>query len=225
VLREDYLIRMASQFAEVMARVLGLARSEEYEPALAAIGQSFEGLFGLSEDLVRRLPARELIAMLRLDATTPAWRERCALMAALLEEQGGLEAARGRHDESRACCLKALNIVIEIADGQDLPEQAPRIDDLIAALAERGLPAETRAGLVRHHEQAGAYARAEDALFAWLEAEPGSPAAIAAGLELYARLLARSDEALVAGNLPRDEVAAGLGELRALQRAVAGSPG
>ena len=34
----------------------------------------------------------------------------------------------------------------------------------------------------RAREQAGAYARAEDALFAWLEAEPGSPAAIAAEL-------------------------------------------
>ena len=218
MLREDYLIRMAAQFAEVMARVAGLARAEEYDPALAAIGQSFEGLFGLSADLVRRLPARELLAMLRLDATAPAWRERCAMVAALLEEEGRLETARGRHDESRASRLKALDILLEIAGGEELPAPAPRIDDLVAALGEAGLTAGTRAGLVRHHEEAGAYARAEDALFAWLEAEPGSPAAIAAGLDLYARLLEQSDQALLAGDLPRGEVVAGLAELRAMSQ-------
>lgn len=58
---------------------------------------------------------------------------------------------------------------------------------------------------------AGEFCRAEDELFAALEAE--DPDAPAAAVELYAALNWLSDEALEAGNFPRDEIESGLRSL------------
>ena len=55
---------------------------------------------------------------------------------------------------------------------------------------------------------AGEFCRAEDELFAALEA--GDPEAPAAAVEFYAALNRLPDEVLEAGNFPRDEIEAGL---------------
>jgi hypothetical protein len=75
--------------------------------------------------------------------------------------------------------------------------------------------------LMRHYEQHGAFAKAEDALFDLLEAEPGNSDALEFGIAFYERLRGQSDMALAKGNLPRQELEAGLAELRQRQ---AGSP-
>ena len=58
---------------------------------------------------------------------------------------------------------------------------------------------------------AGDFCGAEDALYEALEA--GDPDAPTAGVELYAALNRLSDEALEAGNFPRDEIESGLRSL------------
>ena len=95
-----------------------------------------------------------------------------------------------------------------------MPEYAPSVEDITTGLDAYVLPAPTSLALLRYYERAGAYGRAEDALFEALEAEPGNADAIEAGLAFYKRLRQQTDAALVAGNLPRDEVKAGLAELR-----------
>lgn len=54
----------------------------------------------------------------------------------------------------------------------------------------------------------------EDALFAILEAEPNEPKLLDFGIAFYQRLESQSDASLSAGNLPRNEVNAGLAELK-----------
>jgi hypothetical protein len=77
------------------------------------------------------------------------------------------------------------------------------------------MSARTHAALMIYHEQEGHFAKAEDGLFAMLEAAPDNREALAIGLAFYHRLQALSDETLLMGNLPRDEVEAGLAELLA----------
>jgi hypothetical protein len=82
------------------------------------------------------------------------------------------------------------------------------------ALHGSPLPLETQALLMQHYERSGEFAKAEDALFAMLEAEPGNAGLVNFGASFYKRLQGQSDAALAAGNLPRSELEAGLAELR-----------
>ncbi len=66
---------------------------------------------------------------------------------------------------------------------------------------------------MRHYEQTGQFARAEDALFAMLDGDPANSEMLEFGISFYDRLGAQSDDALSAGNLPRPELAAGRAEL------------
>jgi hypothetical protein len=84
------------------------------------------------------------------------------------------------------------------------------------ALKEAPLPPRTHAMLVQHHERAGEFAKAENALFALLDGEPDNGAIVEFGVAFYRRMLAQNDAALTEGALPRAEVEEGLKEL--LQR-------
>jgi hypothetical protein len=72
--------------------------------------------------------------------------------------------------------------------------------------------------LMLYYEHAGEFAKAEDELFAMLDAEPDNDTLKGFGITFYQRLLAQSDAALEAANLPRAEVEEGLKELQARQR-------
>jgi hypothetical protein len=78
------------------------------------------------------------------------------------------------------------------------------------------LPLETQARLMQHYEVTGQFAKAEDCLFAMLEAEPGNAALVQFGIAFCERLRGQSDASLASGNLPRPELEASLAELRGL---------
>jgi len=63
----------------------------------------------------------------------------------------------------------------------------------------------------RYYERMGRYDRAEDVLYEILEVKPEFSNE---GVQFYERLLKRSDEELVKGNLPRDEVLEGMQEMK-----------
>jgi hypothetical protein len=82
----------------------------------------------------------------------------------------------------------------------------------------------TQASLMQHYERNGEFAKAEDALCAMLEAEPGNDLILEFGTMFYRRLLVQSDAALARGNLPRAEVEEGLKELLQRTESRAGKP-
>ena len=67
---------------------------------------------------------------------------------------------------------------------------------------------------MQHYERTGSFAKAEDAFFELLDVERGNSGVIEFGIAFYERLKNQTDDALAAGDLPRAEVEAGLGELR-----------
>jgi hypothetical protein len=112
--------------------------------------------------------------------------------------------------------LKALHVLLQTAlrsEDAEWPEFVPPIDVLADNLKE-ALPVQTHGLLMQHFERSGQFAKAEDSFHAALEQFPDSPALRQLGVSFYQRLLAKSDSALEAGNLPRAEVEAGLEQLR-----------
>lgn len=76
------------------------------------------------------------------------------------------------------------------------------------------MPVEVKERLWRHYERMGRFADAENWLFELLDDPQAPPDTAARGVDFYGRLLARNDEELLIGNLPRSEILASLAELQ-----------
>jgi hypothetical protein len=219
--RDDYILRLISEFVRAIHRLTGLAGEGRHQAALDSVDQAARQVAGAGlADLVHMRPG-ELLARLSLGEPDEVARDRSAFVAALLQSAAGNAGALGDDEASDACFLAALRLSLAIRTrfgDAELPEYMPDIPALVAALGLYRLPLDLYGPLVALHERHGAYAAAEDALHALLDAVPEDQAARRRGVEFYTRLLALDDDTLRAGDLSRAEVQQALAELQ--QRAM-----
>jgi hypothetical protein len=216
MIRRDYIVRMIQEFAEALARIRALKNGEQLGEASLLTETEFKRITGLDSESLLKLSETELLARLIQSDTLHAVREKMFFLTTLLKETGDIAAAEGRSDESRACYLKGLHLLLDSlarGDGFEQPEFVPKVELFVGALDE--LPAHTNVLLMEHYERIGQFGKAEDCLFAILEADPKNQAVLEFGISFYERLLGHNDVRLADGNLPRAEVEAGLVELRA----------
>jgi tetratricopeptide (TPR) repeat protein len=216
MIRRDYLLRVIEEFVAMLTGIRRRIAAGEFAEAGEDLDREFQNLVGKGADAVSKLSETELLAQLTTDGPTHVVRQKSLMLVALLQEAGQLHMAEGREEDARACWIKALDValMLQLQDADvELPEFVPKIEMLHEQLRDGPLPLRTQAALWRHYEQVGAYGRAEDVLFTLREAEPDNQALTAEAKLFYGRLLRQSDGALEAGNLPRDEVAAGLAAL------------
>lgn len=217
--RDDYLLRLIREFAQLITYVLGLNRQRQHAQALAAIEAAYKDLLNLDPLLVRSLAAPALVDILGLADHDLLARDHCLFLAALQQAEAQTHAAQGDESRGYAASLKALEITLHTLrrwPATDLPPYAPAPAHLHAALVDFVLPASCGLLLLAHYEAEQQFARAEDLIFAALADPEQAPAWQQAGIAFYQRLLALPDAALAAGGLPRGEVQAGLAELQAL---------
>ena len=221
MIRRDYILRMIEECIRALTRISSLKQGQRWNEASAELDVEFRKLIGDGAQAVAQLSETELLARLMQDGPTHALREKTLILTTLLKESGDVAAAAERMEESRDCYLKALDLLLDVlARGEafEFPEFVPKVELLREVLAAAPLPVRTHALLMQHYERTGEFAKAEDALFAMLDAEPGNDAIVEFGITFYQRLLAQSDVALNEANLPRAEVAEGLKELQARRK-------
>jgi tetratricopeptide (TPR) repeat protein len=207
---------MIQEFAEALARIRALKNGEQIGEASLLTETEFKRITGLDSESLLKLSETELLARLIQSEPLHAVREKMFFLTTLLKETGDIAAAEGRVDESRACYLKGLHLLLDSlarGDGFEQPEFVPKVELFVGALDE--LPAHTNVLLMEHYERIGQFGKAEDCLFAILEADPKNQAVLEFGISFHERLLGHSDVRLADGNLPRAEVEASLAELRA----------
>lgn len=223
MIREDYLIGWFKRYLHWLAEIAGLIRTADYAAAARRADLALRELLGLGADSVVSLTDGELLARLAVDDPPPVVRDKCLLLAALLTALGRTAAAQNDPARARDCWLKALQVTLgaSFQSSADWPEFAPRPETLLELLGDTPLPPRTEAALVLFHENRGEYARAEDALFRFLDATGNAPEALEVGRAFYHRLRALGEETLCAGGLSRAEVEEGLAALQ--RRAAAGS--
>ena len=217
MIRRDYILRMIEEFIQALARVNALKQDRRWQEAAGVVDEEFQRLIGVGAQAVARLTETELLATIIRGEPTQAVRDKTLMLTALLKEAGDVAAWQERAEESRSCYLKGLHLLLETLAHEEVsafPEFVPRVEMFVAVLRDSPLPLETQALLMQHYERSGEFAKAEDALFAMLEAEPGNAGLVEFGASFYKRLQGQSDAALEAGNLPRPELEAGLAELR-----------
>ena len=216
MIRRDYILRMIEECVRMLARINSLKQGQRWNEAAEALDVEFQRLAGAGAPAVARLSETELLARLIEGEATQTVRHKTLVLTTLLKEAGDVAAGQNRPDESRECYLKALNLLLETLAREEVfefPEFVPKVELLVAALANDALPLRTHARVMQHYERTGNFAKAEDALFTMLEAEPDNAALVEFGLAFYQRLLAQSDAALDAAKLPRAEAEQARSEL------------
>lgn len=222
---EDDLIQRT--LAELTAALVRLERRPEpaaVEAARELLDRAYRRHLGVAGEVVRRLPSEQLLAVISTTGRVDG--ERAFLTAALIEVDaamsgGEVASAAAGADPARAAAgadparapelrLRALDLYTEAGTARvgvaDLPERVRRVR---AALLDHVLPEPSYARLLRYFVHEGRFAVAEDLLFEWLEEHGATASLRAAGEDLYDGLEAESDERLLAGELPRDELAEG----------------
>ena len=221
MIRRDYILRMIEEFIRALARINSLKQSQRWKEAGEALDDEFKRLVGEGAQAVARLSETDLLARLAQEGPTQMVREKTLLLTTLLKEAGDVATAETRTEEGRECYLKALHLLLDVLGREDVyefPEFVPKVESLKQALEGGSLPLHTRALLMQHHERIGEFAKAEDELFAMLDAEPNNERLMEFGCAFYRRLLAQSDTALSDANLPRTEVEEGLKQLEARRK-------
>ena len=214
MIRRDYIMRMVEEFIQALLRIRGLKKDQRLADALVLTEEEFKRSTGLDSESVLRLSETELLAKLIQSESLHAVREKMLFLTTLLRETGDILTGQGRVEDGRVCYLKGLHLLLDSlmrGEADELPEFVPKVDEFVAALEE--LPVQTSALLMEHYERTGQFGKAEDALFAILDAEPGNSRAVEFGVSFYERMQRQSDARLADGNLPREEVETGLREL------------
>ncbi len=192
---DDWLHRQIRQIAQVVARLVAMRDAGQVDEAHAEADLAARVLIGLDLHVVTTMPLDGLLQLLG----TPADPERVWALARLVDVDASLhEADRGVRQ------LRALELYAEAGD--------PRDEGLALADALAGTPA-ARKACFRVHRNGKRWSAAEDDLFDLVDAR--KPDAREQGIAFYGWLLAQTDDVLVAGDLPRDEVEQGLAELLA----------
>jgi len=233
---EDDLIQRT--LAELSAALLRLEYGREPAAVDAArdlLDRAYRRHLGVAGDVVRRLPSEQLLAVISSTGRVDA--ERAFLTAALLEFDAAMpvagsllapaatasagtsgEAPSGAaapgaaplDDAASLLRLRALDLYAEAGSARvGVPDLYDRVRRTRAALLEHVLPEVSFERLLRYLVDDGRFAVAEDLLFEWLEEHGATATLRAAGERLYDDLEGQTDERLLAGELPRDELAEG----------------
>jgi hypothetical protein len=216
MVRRDYILRMIEEFTRALSRITALKADQRWDEANAAIEEELKQLFGSDTAALARKSETELLALAIRGQPTQATFDRVAILVRLIYEAAEASAARGAAAESDDLYIKGLNLLLEMLVREDEnrpPAFLPAIDAFLNPLQNR-LPLVSRGLLMRRYEQTGEFSKAEDALFAMIEADPTNAAIIELGNSFYGRLKGQSDAALEGGNLSRQEIAEGLAELQ-----------
>ena len=215
MIRRDYIIRMIEEFVEALARIRALKGQGQHGEALILTEEEFKRITGIDSQALLKLSETELLARLIESEPLHAVREKMFFLTTLLKEAGDIAAAEERIQESYACYLKGLHLLLGSlarSDALEQPEFVPKVELFVNAMDE--MPAQTYAMLMEHYERTGQFAKAEDALYAILDGDVNNGYALNFGISFYERLLGHRDTELTEGNLPRTEVESGLQELR-----------
>jgi hypothetical protein len=207
MIRRDYILRMIEEFMQVLSRINSLKRGQLWREADDLIDAEFKRLISAGAETAAQMSETELLAKLIQGEPTQVVHHKALLLTTLLNEAGDLALAQGRALETLAR-----------TDVSDFPDFVPKVEAFVEALRDAPLPLSTQARLMAHYERLGEFGKAEDALFAMLEAEPHEPKLLEFGIGFYQRLGSHSDATLSAGNLPRAELQAALAELERRSR-------
>ncbi len=145
--RRDYIVRIIEEVGRLLARVTAKRRrGDSDDAALETVVFGLQRLFEMDADQIFLLTPDQHYEMLA-DTDPPEFaRDRILLYAALNVEAGHVYARQQNRAMARATFTTALRFTLKAGakySAEGLPEYAPNIAELLAALGDEPLDAET----------------------------------------------------------------------------------
>lgn len=106
IVRRDYILRLIEQFAEVLARIMGLRKAGKLEDAEKLARQTSEGIFGSLFSMIEKVDSSTAAGLLSA-------REKIVVYAALMAEEAEIAAAKGDARKALARRRRALELYLE----------------------------------------------------------------------------------------------------------------
>jgi len=210
---QDYIMRMIEEFVTFVGKLMSRIQRGEIKEARKEIETFYRDMLSHDAGLLHTFSDRDLIARLSqggsFDAAKGLNLAKVLMIDAELLDRTEAGQAAGM-PIARVKYLLAFGLLTEAAakEGDDFPEWAETdLAALAAKLADWELPPDLLRKLFRYEESQGRFGKAEDALFR-LQAS-GFSGIEQEGRLFYARMDALSDEQLMQGNLPREELEEG----------------
>jgi hypothetical protein len=218
MIKKDYIMRMVQQFTIAIAQILKLKGASQHSEALNVIDQTFHKLFGLSSTLIDSLSAESVVELLKSNDSGDA--QKYLLIAKLLKEKAEIHDSQETDCSSKTRYLKCLDLYLRgVTCGESVvvSDCFSSIDRIIGNFEQHELPNSTKYKLMDYYEKTGRYSEVENLLFDLVELEGYRDIVIEEGIFFYARLMAKTDQELAAGNLPKDEVMSGKASLERMR--------
>jgi hypothetical protein len=212
MIERDYFMRMINILTQMIARVLFLKNSKDFPKALLDIQTTSKTLLGVDGELMRQLSPDQIMLLFGSDLTVAV--PKSYVTAILFKEEAEIRALMGEDEEPVRLNLRSLTLLLDVyewAKEAIVPDHPKAIEETIAKLHGFVLPTELLEKLFRYRERVGQFDKAEDVLYDILETKPEFKTE---GMLFYKRLLEKKDEELAKGGLPREEVVAGMAELK-----------
>jgi hypothetical protein len=150
--RQDYLMRLLDELAQLLAQALKFRQSGSHDAALHTILQAQERLFARpAQDFLSR-PVDEQVHWLVVGETPANAQDKCLLYATLLIEAGYTYHAKGQAPLALGACQLALHMILLTTrkfPATESATQCARIARLLGELPEDDLHAEVKALLDR----------------------------------------------------------------------------
>lgn len=214
--QRDYFMRMIEQMTEAVGQILNLRRERKHEEALLVIDDLLDKRFRLSSKLIRSLSDEDLMKVMTTNGMLET--DHLQAIAILMKQEAELQDELGREDEGFAAYIKSLHLFLRLSIVRAEPtivEPREQVGELLEQLRPYELPTQTKRLLMEWYEAEGRYDLAENVMHELLE-DNALWAAEAA--DIYRRMLLQTDERLVAGGLPREEIEQGLAALFAAEK-------
>jgi tetratricopeptide (TPR) repeat protein len=212
----DYIMRMLTSFTAVVGQLMGLKKEMKHEQVFVVVNETLEKYFRLNSKMIQSLSDRDLINLLKVNDELD--NEKAITIAYLLKAEGESYEAIGSIDDSYKRYLMALTLYLSAVQNDAYVDAINfhfEIDDLLERLRIYELPYSYKLQLFDYFNKVERYDAAENILFELIESgiNPNDPISVQIsqkGLRFYNRLLQKEDFELIAGGLPRNEVADGL---------------
>jgi hypothetical protein len=146
--RRDYLQRIIDEVVEFLSRVVFQRSKNRPEDAMQSVVQAGERLFGLEADQLFQFTPEQQFVMLTEHESPEIAGQKVLLFAALNAEAGKIYTTLGNLKMARSCLVNALRFTLKAQasfPSENPPAYAPRVPDLLDALKDAPLDADTAA--------------------------------------------------------------------------------
>lgn len=212
MLTRDYLMRMIETLARALAKLIFLKDAKNYPEALKELNSVTKKLLGIDRTFINNLSNEQLFNIIDPDKKLIA--PKSYLLGVVLKEESEIYELQGDEDTSVKLYQRSLYMFltgIEFSNKIIEEDHLKKIETIIDKLKDYEIPQDLQVKLFRFYEFTRKYDKAEDMLYELIEKDSKFTSE---GIQFYERLLDKSEEELIKGNLPNAEVEEGLINLK-----------